>query len=115
MKCRRRLELGRARTGPLGHPPPPPRCNKPKQNFWKPFLLQINQGTPLACRGCAAALASWQHAPESGLIGLTRRRRLARAADSGQGPHLDPSRGRPSGSAAAGARARSPGLESARV
>ena len=66
MKCRRRLELGRARTGPLGHPPPPPRCNKPKQNFWKPFLLQINQGTPLACRGCAAALASWQHAPESG-------------------------------------------------
>ena len=83
-----------ARTSPVGALRSP-RSDRP------------HPGRPLACRGCAAALASWQHAPESGLIGLPRRRRLARAADSGQGPHLDPGRGRPSGSTAAGARARS--------
>ena len=40
----------------------------------------------------------------------TRRRRLARAAESGQCPHLDPGRGCPGGSAPAAARARSPWL-----
>jgi len=83
-----------ARTSPVGALRSP-RSDRP------------HPGRPLACRGCAAALASWQHAPESGLIGLPRPWRLARAADSGQGPHLDPGRGHPSGSAAAAARARS--------
>jgi hypothetical protein len=80
-----------ARTSPVGALRSP-RSDRP------------HPGRPLACRGRAAAPASWQRTPESGLSGLPRRRRLARAADSGQGPHLDP---RPSGSAAAGARARS--------
>jgi hypothetical protein len=76
--------------------------------------LRLNRGCPAATgrtcgarwRAGAAALASWQRLPESGLSGLPRRWRLARAADSSQGPHLDPGRGYPGGSAAAGARAR---------
>ena len=70
-------------------------------------------GRPPARGARAEAPKCRQRAPEMDSSTPTRQKWLARAAASSPGPHLDLGRGNRVGSAAVGARACSPGLESA--